>query len=73
MLLVRTGPPTAPRITASAPLAAMRAWSVNGEPVASIDACNHNHTHQRHISPIQSTIPHPTYVPLPASGPEIRT
>lgn len=35
----QTGPPIAPRITASAVLAAVRASSVKGEPVASIDAC----------------------------------
>ena len=35
----RTGPPIAPRKTASAVFAAWRASSVNGEPVASIDAC----------------------------------
>lgn len=33
-----TGPPMAPRITASAFLAAVRASSVNGERVASIEA-----------------------------------
>lgn len=34
----RTGPPMAPKITASAFLAAVSASSVNGEPVASIEA-----------------------------------
>jgi predicted S18 family serine protease len=37
---VRTGPPMAPRRTASAFLAAFKASSVKGEPVASIEACN---------------------------------
>ena len=34
-----TGPPIAPRRTASAFLAAVRASSVRGDPVASMDAC----------------------------------
>jgi hypothetical protein len=34
----RTGPPIAPRRTASAFLAAVRASSVKGEPVASMEA-----------------------------------
>ena len=34
-----TGPPIAPKITASACFAAVSASSVNGEPVASIEAC----------------------------------
>ena len=34
----RTGPPIAPKRTASAFLAAVRASSVRGEPVASIEA-----------------------------------
>ena len=33
-----TGPPIAPRMTASAFLAAMRASSDNGDPIASIEA-----------------------------------
>ena len=33
-----TGPPIAPRMTASAFFAALKASSVKGEPVASIDA-----------------------------------
>ena len=37
----RTGPPMAPRRTASAFLAASRASSVRGEPVASIEALGH--------------------------------
>ena len=36
--MLLTGPPIAPRITASADLAAVRASSVNGEPVASMEA-----------------------------------
>lgn len=36
----RTGPPMAPRRTASAFLAAFKASSVRGEPVASIEACD---------------------------------
>jgi hypothetical protein len=35
---LRTGPPMAPNITASAAFAAARASSVRGEPFASIDA-----------------------------------
>jgi len=35
---LHTGPPMAPRRTASAFLAALRASSVSGEPVASIEA-----------------------------------
>jgi len=35
----RTGPPIAPRNTASAFLAAVRASSVSGMPLASIEAC----------------------------------
>ena len=35
-----TGPPIAPRRTASASLAAARASSVRGEPVASMEACD---------------------------------
>ena len=38
----RTGPPIAPRRTASAFLAAARASSVRGEPVASIEAWTFN-------------------------------
>lgn len=33
------GPPIAPRRTASAALAASRAWVVKGSPVASIEHC----------------------------------
>lgn len=41
-----TGPPIAPRITASALMAAASASSVNGDPVASIDACNEPSQHE---------------------------
>lgn len=35
-----TGPPIAPKMTASARFAAVSASSVSGDPVASIEACN---------------------------------
>lgn len=39
---IRTGPPIAPRMTASAFFAALRASSVSGEPVASMEHWHHD-------------------------------